>query len=273
MLNENSKSKAMGTFLKSRRNRLQPEQAGISSSYGHRRTPGLRREEVAMLAGVSATYYTWLEQGREVTASKEIIESLAKALQLTQDERMHLIELWNPNEFDPSPSINRMLNPQWRNIIEQLPYPSFITNERTEILAWNRAANKVIGDFDSFSDSDLVMIRFMFVNLDFRRRMINWEEFALYSVAVFRTYYDTHLDDPWFENIVTQLCEESTEFKTMWKLHNIQLKKVNRIHFHIPGVEESNSYDSHSFASIAEHPDLHVCIYTPVMGTNAKHNE
>ncbi|MBE0343304.1 XRE family transcriptional regulator, partial [Paenibacillus sp. 28ISP30-2] len=91
MSSENSKSKTMGAFLKSRRNRLQPEQAGIRRSQGQRRTPGLRREEVAMLAGVSATYYTWLEQGREVTASKEIIESIGKALQLTDDESSHLL--------------------------------------------------------------------------------------------------------------------------------------------------------------------------------------
>lgn len=135
MLNENSKSKTLGEFLKSRRNRLQPEQAGFSDSYSQRRTPGLRREEVATLAGVSATYYTWLEQGREVTASREIIENIGRALQLSADERQHLMELWNPNEPEAVISIDTMLNPQWRGIISQLAYPAFISNERTQVFA------------------------------------------------------------------------------------------------------------------------------------------
>ncbi|MBE0336952.1 MULTISPECIES: helix-turn-helix transcriptional regulator [Paenibacillus] len=265
MSSENSKSKTMGAFLKSRRNRLQPEQAGIRRSQGQRRTPGLRREEVAMLAGVSATYYTWLEQGREVTASKEIIESIGKALQLTDDESAHLIQLWNPNETVAISSIQTTLNPQWQNIIEQLSYPSFISNDRAEVLAWNSAANEVIIDFSSMPVSERVMIRLLFVDPGLRRRMINWEEFASYSVAVYRTYYDKYRGDPWFEETVEQLRVESTEFDTMWKLHNIQLKKVNRVSFQIPGAVDVVSYDINSLASIADHPDMHMCIYTPIL--------
>jgi transcriptional regulator with XRE-family HTH domain len=168
----------LGAFLKSRRDRLQPKEAGLKGSYGQRRTPGLRREEVTVLAGVSATYYIWLEQGREVTVSKEIIENIGKALQLTLDERMHLLQLWNPNESNAFSSIDMTLNPQWLNIIEQLTYPSFISNERCEVLAWNRAANEVIADFSSLSVPDRKMIRLLFVDPELRRRMINWEEFA-----------------------------------------------------------------------------------------------
>jgi transcriptional regulator with XRE-family HTH domain len=266
MSGEISKSKTLGEFLKSRRNRLQPEQAGISSSYGKRRTPGLRREEVAMLAGVSATYYTWLEQGREVTASKDIIENISKALQLSEDERQHLIELWNPNEPAAVSSMNTVLNPQWQSIIEQLPYPSFVTNDRCEVLAWNHEANVTIADFASMPASERIMIRLLFVDLGLRSRMINWEEFAMYSVAVFRTYYDKHRDDPWFENLVKRLCGESAEFEAMWKLHNIQLKKVSRVSYQIADAVKPVFYDINSFASPTDNPDLHLCIYTPVLG-------
>jgi transcriptional regulator with XRE-family HTH domain len=258
MLNESCKAKTMGAFLKSRRNRLKPEQAGFSRSYGQRRTPGLRREEVAILAGVSATYYTWLEQGREVKASKVIIDNIGKALQLTQDERMHLNELWNPNEPEDNSSFHTTLNPQWRNIIEQLTYPSFISNDRCEVLAWNHAAAEVIADFSSLSVSERVMIRLLFVDPELRRRLINWEEFALY-------YYDKHQDDPWFEETVKQLCEESAEFDAMWKLHNIQLKKVSRVHYQILGDVKTVSYDINSLISPADNPDIHICIYTPVL--------
>ncbi|MGG4212955.1 helix-turn-helix transcriptional regulator [Paenibacillus sp. FSL L8-0638] len=264
MSNDNSKSKTLGAFLKSRRNRLQPEQAGLRLSQGQRRTPGLRREEVAMLAGVSATYYTWLEQGREVTASKEIIESIGEALQLTHDERAHLIQLWNPNEAVAISPIQTRLNPQWQHIIDQLSYPSFISNEKAEVLAWNSAANEVITDFSSLSVSERVMIRLLFVDSELRRRMVNWEEFASYSVAVFRTYYDKYLGDPWFEETVERLRVESMEFDTMWKQHHIQLKKVNRVSLQIPGAVEAVSYDINSLASITDQPGLHFCIYTPV---------
>lgn len=170
MSNDNSKSKTLGAFLKSRRNRLQPEQAGLRLhrvSEEHR----LRREEVAMLAGVSATYYTWLEQGREVTASKEIIESIGEALQLTHDERAHLIQLWNPNEAVAISPIHTRLNPQWQHIIDQLSYPSFISNEKAEVLAWNSAANEVITDFSSLSVSERVMIRLLFVDSNY---VVEW---------------------------------------------------------------------------------------------------
>ncbi|WP_438497423.1 helix-turn-helix transcriptional regulator [Paenibacillus sp. IHBB 3054] len=265
MLSENSKAKTLGDYLKSRRNRLQPEQAGLKASYSQRRTPGLRREEVAMLAGVSATYYTWLEQGREVTASRDIIENIGRALQLTPDEQQHLFELWNPHERAAVSSISTTLNPQWREIIGQLPYPSFISNERSEVLAWNEEAAKMLIDFDAIPDSERLMIRLLFLDSGLRRRMINWEEFTLHSVAVFRTYYDKHPEDPWFQDIVEQLCVESREFADIWKLHNIQLKTVNRVYIQTPaGDDKTVAYDIHSFASPTDHPDLHVCVYTPV---------
>jgi transcriptional regulator with XRE-family HTH domain len=266
MLKENSKSKTLGEFLKSRRNRLTPEQAGFNHSYGQRRTPGLRREEVAALAGVSATYYTWLEQGREVTASKEVMESIGKALQLTRDERKHLIQLWDPNEPEADGSIGQAaLSLQWRNIIEQLSYPSFISNERGEVLAWNRQAGEILADFSSMASSERNMLRLLFVDAELRHRIINWEEFASYSVAVFRTYYDKHRGDPWYEQAVRQLCEESTAFEAMWKLHDIQLKKVSRVTILLPGTEETVAYDINSFENLSDHPDLHVCIYTPII--------
>jgi transcriptional regulator with XRE-family HTH domain len=264
-LNEHSRAKTLGDYLKSRRNRLQPEQAGFKESYGNRRTPGLRREEVAILAGVSPTYYAWLEQGREVTASREIIESIGKALQLTADEHTYLMKLWNPHEPEIIPSINTMLNPQWREIIGQLSYPSFISNERSEILAWNDEAARMIVDFAAWPDVERVMLRMLFVDPALRSRMVNWEEFTRHSVAVFRTYYDKHLNDPWYINMVDQLAQESAEFNAMWKLHNIQLKTVNRVFLRSSdSAAQTAAYDIHSFMSPTEHPDVHICVYTPV---------
>jgi len=264
MANENVRLKTLGTFLKSRRNRLKPEQVGLAIPYGRRRTPGLRREEVAMIAGVSATYYTWLEQGREVTASREVIDNIGRALQLTQDEKNHLIGLWNSHEPASTDSFSTKLDPQWQIIIDQLSYPSFVTNERCEVLAWNKAANEIIADFSSLPVEERVMIRLLFVDQKLRSRMLNWEEFALYSISVFRTYYDKYAGDPWFETIVERLCTENAEFEAMWKLHHIELKKVSRVSIIHPVSGDNFIYDIRSLTGVGDEVGLHFCVYAQV---------
>lgn len=271
MTQEITRFKRLGEYLRSRRDRLQPEAVGIKETGSQRRTPGLRREEVAVLAGLSSTYYTWLEQGREVTASREVMESLSQALRLSADERKHLFELWNPGLPDSIASINEAgkearpgLNPQWRDIIRQLSYPSFITNERSEVLAWNDMACKVLSNFESLPASDRIMMRQLFLDPELRRRMVNWEEFALHSVAVYRTYYDMNLHDPWHKEMVQQLCGESADFLRMWKQHDIQHKRVNRVVILNLDTNQPVTYDVNSMANLADHPGVHVCIYTPV---------
>ncbi|MGF7047646.1 transcriptional regulator with XRE-family HTH domain [Paenibacillus sp. DS2015] len=260
----NKKLKILGDFLKSRRNRLQPAQAGFNSSYGHRRTPGLRREEVAILAGVSATYYTWIEQGREVTASREVIENIANALQLTSDERTHLLQLWSPTEPEVVPSSEMNLNPQWQRILNDLSFPSFISNERSDVLAWNSATKNMFTDFSLLSVHERNMIRMLFVDPEQRQRIVNWEEFALHSVALFRGNYDKHPEDPWFETTVQQLCEEDADFADMWNLHQIEQKKVTRIVIHSPSIRRAISYDINFSSNPNDDPNLHFCIFTPV---------
>lgn len=268
MGSDSSRFKVLGDYLRSRRNRLQPEQAGLSGSYNQRRTPGLRREEVALLAGVSATYYTWLEQGREVTASRDIMENIGRALQLTPDENKHLMELWNPSEPEQVSSINTVLNPQWQEIIRQLAYPSFISNEKSEILAWNEAAAEILFDFDSLPALERLMLRLMFTDPSLRQRMVNWEEFARHSVAVFRTYYDKQHGEAFYKEFVERLCADSPDFKRIWELHDVEHKRVNRVYIRKSAEAVPNAYDIHSVASIAEHPDLHICVYTPVLNAS-----
>lgn len=266
---ESSRLKVLGDFLKSRRERLQPEQAGIPNSFGRRRTPGLRREEVAILAGVSATYYTWLEQGREVTASKEVIESIGRALQLSPDERMHLLRLWSPEKSDMPPG-PESVKPEWQNIIDQVAYPAFIANDRTEVLAWNRAACEIIADFQSMSDQERVLIRTFFMNPYFRNHISNWGEFASYSVAVFRSYYDRHTGNAWFRDTVERLAEECEEFDSMWQLHDIQQKKASRFILNHPRAGEL-AFEINTFVSLNGNTDLHFCSYTPITGTPTEH--
>ncbi|AEI40923.1 helix-turn-helix transcriptional regulator [Paenibacillus mucilaginosus] len=264
-----SRAKLLGDFLKSRRERLQPEQAGITGSFGRRRTPGLRREEVAYLAGVSATYYTWLEQGREVTASREVIGSIGRALQLSGDEMTHLLRLASPEAAEPPAPEEEGFSPEWQRIIDQLAYPSFISNDRTEVLAWNRAASVVIADFASMEPGDRVMMRLLFEDAGLWERLVNRDEFAAYSAAVFRTYCDKHRSDPWFGETVERLCASSPVFEELWRRHDIQLKKTARISLIAPGAGEL-AFEIHSFASLNGRTDLHCCVYTPVAGTETE---
>ncbi|OZB94230.1 helix-turn-helix transcriptional regulator [Paenibacillus sp. XY044] len=259
----NSRAKTMGAFLKSRRERLSPEDAGLNFSSGQRKTPGLRREEVAILAGVSATYYTWLEQGRELSASREVIESIARGLQLSSDEKGHLLQLWNPYAPDPIPAPSASLDPQLQKIIDQVAYPSYITNKRTEFLAWNEAASRMLTNFASVPAEERSLIRLAFENEELRRRIVNIEEFASYGVAVFRTNYDKHRDDPWFEATVEHLIQNNPEFDQLWKPYEIRLKKLDRVILQPSPSADPVAYDIRPLANLSDNPDLHICVYMP----------
>lgn len=261
-----TRAKTMGDFLKSRRARLQPEQAGLARSPGQRRTPGLRREEVAILAGVSATYYTWLEQGREVAVSRDVIESIGKALRLSRDEFMHLLELWNGNEPETVTTITTEVNPQWKEIVEAMAFPCFISNDRAELLVWNGAVDELIAGFSLRPREQRNMMAALFTDPKMRSRLINWEEMAAHSVAIFRTSYDKYAHDPWFARFVAELSKQSAEFAALWELHRVEVKRVTRIFFRASDENEKQvlTYDINSLAFTTDHPDLHLCIYTPV---------
>ncbi|QWU13831.1 Transcriptional regulator, contains XRE-family HTH domain [Paenibacillus sophorae] len=268
-MNTNQSSRALGHFIKSHRERLQPSKAGITHSFGRRRTPGLRREEVAYLANVSVTYYTWLEQGRDVNPSQEVLQKIGEALHLDKDEQLHLYALSEMNTWQADEIAEAVDSRSLYAIVEQLKYPSFITNEKSDVLAWNRAAEIVISDFASWPADDRYIMNIMFSDLKYRERMVNWDAFASYSVAVFRGICDRHPDQSEYRDRVDRLCRESAEFKSLWEKHEIRQKKVNRAVFHF--AETGNlEFQIHYAAMIDGNPDLHWCIYTPVPGTGTE---
>ena len=138
----------LADFLRKRRAHLKPEEVGLPSG-GRRRTPGLRREEVAHLAGVGTTWYTWLEQGREVRASLDVLEAISRALRLTPAERTHLV-LLGRGEVPPPCKSDERVSPTVKRLIENLgPNPAYVIGRRWDYLAWNRAACALLGDFDA----------------------------------------------------------------------------------------------------------------------------
>ncbi|MFB9328062.1 helix-turn-helix transcriptional regulator [Paenibacillus aurantiacus] len=267
---DNQKNKILGQFLKSRRERLNPERIEMASRFGRRRTPGLRREEVAHLAGVSITWYTWLEQGRVAFVSREVIDSVSRALQLTAEEYAHLLRLANYEgiaEAAPEP-VN--VNPELHALIGQLDYPSIIANHRTEVLAYNRMATEIIADFDAMPPQERVMTRILFADPRLNEQLVNREEIRDYTIGVFRMNHDQKPDDLWFDAFVREMCLKSVEFEQKWRLHDVQQKKAMLFTLDHPGAGLLH-FQLNSFSNINGNPDLHCCIFTPVAGTDTAH--
>lgn len=265
----NEKHKILGDFLKSRRQRMKPDPVDVVGRFGRRRTPGLRREEVAHLAGVSTTWYTWLEQGRAITTSREVIESIGRALKLSSEENLHLLRLARYGEQVESCRHAEEMNPGLQNMIDQLHYPAIIANHRTEVLAYNRMATEMIVDFDAVPAAERVMARLLFTEPSLRKQLLNWKEFAEYTVGVFRTSFDQKVNDPWFDQFVQRMCQTSEEFLTLWRLHNVQQKKAILYTLDHRGAGRL-CFQLNSFSTINGNADLHCCIFTPVTGTDTE---
>ncbi len=259
----NNKTKILGDFIKSRRERIKPDHIEIASRYGRRRTPGLRREEVAQLAGVSITYYTWLEQGRVGVVSREVLESVARALQLNSDEQSHLLRLADYGEEINANASTGETHPELQAIIDQVQYPAFIANNRTEVLAYNRMSMEIITDFNAISANERILTRLTFTESNLRDQLVNWNELADYAIGAFRIYSDQKPDDPWFKSFIQQMCIESLDFKKLWRMHNIQKKKsIQYIFDHC--VVGRMFFQLNTFSNINGNEDLHCCIFTPI---------
>lgn len=267
----NHSSSALGEFIKSRRERLQPSIVGIKPLPGRRRTPGLRREEVSYLANLSVTYYTWLEQGREVNPSPEVLLNISNALKLDEDEQKHLFDLAN---VDPA-SAGAVLNSErsdtgfLQTIVDQLHYPSFVTDEGTDVIAWNRAAELIIADFSSLPISERNMMNIMFFNTDYRQRLVDWEGFARYMTAIVRANLERYKDNPLYMERFERLRLESEEFVHFWDLYEIKQRRVANALFRFPDLKEME-FVIHSASVIDNDPGLHWCFYVPVPGSGTE---
>ncbi|MFC4012534.1 helix-turn-helix transcriptional regulator [Nonomuraea purpurea] len=233
---------ALGEFLRSRRARLSPEDAGIVS-YGARRVPGLRREELAQLAGVSTTYYARLEQGQSANASETVIDAIARALGLDDDERTHLHDLAKPAKSKrrratrpdtARPSTVRLIN-------AMADVPAVIMGRRTEVLAWNRLGHALLaGHYDftapSHPDDRPNLTRMLFLDRHTRELYTRWDEEAARAVASLRLIAGRHRDDRALADLVGELTIKSDEFAALWSKHPVHNCLSGRKYFHHPEV-------------------------------------
>jgi len=252
----------LADFLRNRREALRPEDVGLPGG-GRRRTPGLRREEVAMLAGVGTTWYTWLEQGRDVTASASVLEAISGALELTPAEHAHLMLLGRGEEVAPARAPKETVDPTIRRLVERLdPSPACITGRRFDILAWNRAYVVVFGDPAEMPDGRRNLLWRLFTNPASRKLHPDWEEGARRIVARFRGEAARYVGDPDFEDLISALRERSPQFREWWDLHEVATSGVGRKVINHPTA--GKLYFEHAPFRPFENPEQRLVLYSPV---------
>jgi transcriptional regulator with XRE-family HTH domain len=218
----NERLQELSDFLKTRRARLNPKDVGLPNT-SRRRTPGLRREEVAELANISATWYTWLEQGRPIKVSIRTGALIAKALHLDDSERSHFFKLLEqPQAAELESAEAESLDYEIQSVLDGLQFhPTFVLNHRWDLLAWNRAAEFVL-HFGEGSETRRNFIRFIFSSRYFKSVSINWESDVRGILAQFRLDYDQYVhEDATLEQQINLLRREVPEFRQWWSEHAV----------------------------------------------------
>jgi len=211
----------LGAFLRSRRERMTPECVGIIPS-ARRRTPGLRREEVAQLAGVGVTWYTWLEQGRDIRASAQVLDAIARTLGFDVQERSHLFTLAGTADGNATTRCAR-LSPAVELVLEQLePYPALAVNARFDILAYNRVWVSTFPFVDSLPREDQNCLWLLFTTPEWRKALVDWDETAARMVAQYRAAMAEHVAEPAWKGLIARLHRASPEFAEMWARHDVR---------------------------------------------------
>jgi len=210
----------LGVFLRSRRERIRPDEVGFAPG-GRRRTPGLRREEVALLAGVGVTWYTWLEQGRDINVSTQVVDAIARTLKLDRYEWAHLSTLAGI-ATGPQPQQCAALPAAVRRVMHQVaPYPAAVLNDRFDLLAYNPEYRELIVDLDALPAIEHNLLWLAFTNPDWRAAMIDAEQSRCRLVGTFRSNMAKHLGEPGWQDLLTRLCAASPEFAERWERHEV----------------------------------------------------
>ena len=210
----------LGTFLRSRRERLSPEDVGLPPSL-RRRTPGLRREEVAQLAGVGVTWYTWLEQGRPINASTQVLDSIAKTLRLDADEHNHLYRLADVPRLAPVTRPSCTVEPAVQQVLDELSSIACVINERFDLLAWNATYQLLFPGLENFRGKYRNTVWSVFTSPGCCHPYVNRAEEAPRIVATLRAAYAHHVGEPYWEQFISDLLDRSPEFAKLWAQHEV----------------------------------------------------
>jgi transcriptional regulator with XRE-family HTH domain len=254
-----SRRSELSDFLRRRRALVSPESAGLETN-GHRRTPGLRREEVAQLAGVGLSWYTWLEQGRDIRPSAQVLDALARTLRLDASERAHLFHLARVELPLPGGGYPRDAPPELRAVVHALaPNPAYLLGPRTDVLAWNRAAALVIGEPQPAPDGRPNLLWWLFTSDEEHGEQ--WRATARNTLARFRAEHARRIGDPDFAALVEALERASAEFRAWWPRHEVLAEQLGTKTIDHPRL---GTLRLHHLQSVpTSHPDLRLTQFAP----------
>jgi transcriptional regulator with XRE-family HTH domain len=251
----------LGVYLRDRRAKLDPSAFGFSMS--RRRTPGLRREEVAQRANVSPTWYTWLEQGRGGAPSADVLDRIARAMMLTEVEREHLFLLGLGRPPELRYHATEPVAPRLQRILDAFPVsPAYIKTATWDVVAWNHAATKVMHDYSRIPPEERNILRFIFAVPTVRAAQTDWEGLARYIVAAFRADVVRARAMDRVQPLVDELSRLSPEFEAIWALNEVRstyAEVVKTIRHPLAG-EITMEYTT---LAIDGRPDLDMVVYNP----------
>lgn len=257
----------LGTYLKDRRAKLDPASFGLPLT--RRRTPGLRREEVAQRANVSATWYTWLEQGRGGAPSADVLDRISRAMMLTDAEREHLYLLGLGRPPEVRYHAPEGITPRLQRVLDTLEYsPAFIRTATWDVIAWNKAAAAVLTDYSTLAEGQRNVLRRMFHDSDVRAAQSNWQSVARYVVASFRADVARAGAARNVQSLVDELCATSPEFAAMWRDNDVQAHSDGVKVLHHPNIGPL-AMEFSAFA-VDGRPDLTMVIYNPATPADAE---
>lgn len=263
----------LARFLRSRRERLDPAAFAIMPG-GRRRTAGLRREEVAEAAGISATWYVWLEQGRPVNASPHALRALGRALRLSQAEQTYLFRLARPDLDRPTGAIGEAMPPaNLLSLIDGLsPHPAYVTNRYRQVVAANRPARLLLGAFDSADPARGSVIGRLFLDPLWREIFPDWEIVARATVAQFRLATASMADDPVLASLIARLSASSEEFARWWADRDLAEPPIWRKTVR-HGLVGDMAFDFAVLQPQGRDGDLSVSLYAPADATSRERME
>jgi transcriptional regulator with XRE-family HTH domain len=251
---------SLGTYLKNRRAKLDPAAFGLPPE--RRRTPGLRREEVAQRANISPTWYTWLEQGRGGAPSADVLDRISRALMLTDVEHEHLFLLGLGRPPEVRYRKDEGVTPRLQRVLDALePSPALIRTAIWDVVAWNRAATVMLTDYGSLPPEQRNILRFIFLDPRVRAAQYDWESVARFVVGAFRVDAARAGAASEVEPLVDELCRLSPEFKAMWRDNDVRShgEGVKRLRHPVLGPI---AFEYSAFA-VDGRPDLSMVIYNP----------
>ena len=257
-------------FLRSRRAKVTPEEAGLPALPGTRRVPGLRREEVAQLAGVSVDYYVRLERGRDVNVSESVLDALARALRLNEVERAHLYTVARPTRKARALPPQRVRPGLLRALDSMADVPAMLLGRRSDVLAVNALAKALYLDFGGGEPKDRNAVRFMFLNPAARELYDDWEANARLAVAHLHMYAGRHPHDPVLATLVGELSVRDPDFRRWWADNDVHLHAHGTKKLHHPVVGEITvAYES---LTVDGDPEMSIALHTVEPGSPSEQN-